>query len=145
MDVVTFETDDRDFLMEVARVREVVASPEIERAERPNAIDGWMALRGDRVPVVDLRTRLGVAPAGGRGAVLVVDHPEGAFGVRVDAVREVRSSVDDRVLALPSYFRGAAGWVRGLVARGDRLAMLVDAAALLESGSAGTAGAAGGA
>lgn len=139
MDVVTFETDDRDFLMEVARVREVVASPEIERSKAPDAIDGWMALRGDRVPVIDLRTRLGVAAAGGPGAVLVVDHPAGAFGVRVDVVREVRSSVDDRVLAVPSYFRGGAGWLRGLVARGDRLAMLVDAAALWGAGSAGTA------
>lgn len=139
MDVVTFEADGRDFLMEAACVREVVASAEIEPArETAGAADGWFVLRGDRLPVIDLRSRLGAAPGGGSGAVLVVDHPAGAVGVRVDAVREVRSSVDDRVLSVPSYFGDRAGWLRGLVAEGDRLAMFVDAAALLAPARAGT-------
>ncbi len=57
----------------------------------PDYVEGITNLRGNVVPVVNLRWRLGLPPASGEGSdrLLVVEHNRERIGLEVDTVREV--------------------------------------------------------
>ena len=66
----------------------------------PDYVEGITNLRGNVVPVVNLRWRLGLPPASGEGSdrLLVVEHNRERIGLEVDTVREVgRASCRERV------------------------------------------------
>jgi chemotaxis signal transduction protein len=139
MKMVGFEAAGRRFLVEVEEVREVLslsageAGEAGDESEPVGPLDGWITVRGESLPVTDLRRRLG-ADAGdaAASAVLVLRHPSaGSVGVRVDRVMEVREMGDADLSPVPSYFGEAAPWIRGLVPDGVGFAVLVDGAALI--------------
>lgn len=66
-----------------ARTRQVPLAPEF--------VGGLMHYRGDVLTTVDMRRVLGLAACGGAQDLLVVEHPDGPFGLLVDKVVEVRT------------------------------------------------------
>lgn len=155
--MVGFEASGRRFLIDVAEVREVVASSEPEPWDPAGPLDGWITVRGEPVPVTDLRRRLGREEASSgaatgagadasRGAaedetiaapVLILEHPAaGVIGVRVDRVGEVRETSDAALTPVPSYFGEPDAWIRGLLPDGDGFAVLVHGTELLTADQA---------
>jgi purine-binding chemotaxis protein CheW len=92
--LVGFSVGDVRYAVPIARVKEIANPiPVVALPRAPHAIVGVADYRGDVVPVVDLRTRFGLAPAelsrrtkwvvvdvGGRLAALVVDSVTEVFG-----------------------------------------------------------------
>lgn len=81
-----------EYVVDLRRVREVVNPLPIRPVPRaPAAIEGVMDLRGEVIPVVDVRRRFGVAPdPASRKAKMVVVRIEGRLlALLVDAVLEV--------------------------------------------------------
>lgn len=93
---VVFAAGGEPYALPVASVVEVVRFPDaLARVPRaPPFLMGAMSLRGSAVPVIDaaLRFGAGVAPAGARRRVLVVDVGGSAVGLTVDAVSDVLSA-----------------------------------------------------
>lgn len=93
---VVFTAGGEPYALPVASVVEVVRFPDaLARVPRaPPFLMGAMSLRGSAVPVIDaaLRFGAGVAPAGARRRVLVVDVGGSAVGLTVDAVSDVLSA-----------------------------------------------------
>lgn len=135
MDLVTFEIGGEPYALEVAAVREVLRSPDLQPADDGRSfLAGWADLAAGRVPVVDLRSRFGMSdPA--EGPVLVVHGSDGQeLGLRVDLVREVGPGPPRPVEPIPSYFAGSGGLLRGLVpGDAERLTVLLDPAELLSA------------
>lgn len=137
MKMVGFEAAGRRFLVEVDQVREVLSLPAGEAAEAAELLgplDGWITVRGEPLPVADLRRRLDAdaGDATAASAVLILRHPAaGSIGVRVDRVSEVRETAGADLTPFPSYFGEVAPWIRGLVPDRDGFAVLVDGAALI--------------
>jgi len=100
--------------------------------EAPDAILGVIDLRGKIVPIIDLRTRLGLpttelAPA---DRIVVTRAPSGSVGLRVDTVTRLAAvdSSEIEPLAIPNG--GAAQLARAAVRLDGVLHYQLDLAAL---------------
>ena len=95
----------------------------------PPHVAGVVQLRGRVVPVVDLRARFGLAPAerGLDARVIVVRVGERHVALLADRAREVIEVPDDAFGPTPEIIaEQAAGFVRSVAQKGDRILMLVD-------------------
>ena len=99
----------------------------------PAYLLGVMNLRGVIVPVIDLRTRFGVAQRAPDGSTVVIvvrvrtDHGEKTAGIVVDAVSEVYSVTPGSIKPTPDLGAVAdAACVRGLASVDDKMVMLLD-------------------
>ena len=105
---VTFVMDGRMLAARLDDVREVVRATGIEPLAGARApVTGLLVLRGQPVPVVDLRS--GAADSDSTGDVLVLQVPEGVLGLAVDTVVAVLGDDDlvpaagQRGIGLPAY------------------------------------------
>jgi purine-binding chemotaxis protein CheW len=90
-ELCAFRVADEEYAIDLRRIREILPAPALTRVPHaPPGIDGVMELRGEVVPVVDVRSRLGLPPGGeARCKVLVVNVAGRVLALRVDAVLEV--------------------------------------------------------
>lgn len=116
--------------LDLERVRAV-------RRDLPGAeaagLDGVVEGEGGRLPLVDLRRRLGVAPSPGTARLVVVEHPEaGALALRVDRVTGVERVTEEAVMDVPALVQGpSATCVSGIARLEETLLVLLDLGALL--------------
>jgi len=120
---ITFQMNERELACQLAEVREVIRAVGIEDLPGTRApVSGLIELRGDPLPIVDLRA----APYPGEaGDVLVLNPGDGgSYGVAVDRVLAVVAdeelSPDDieRPAGLPDY-------VQQVMRRADRSPVLL--------------------
>ncbi len=106
----------------------------------PNYLLGVMNLRGVIVPVIDLRTRFGLAPRTPDGSSVVIvarvhtEHGEKTAGIVVDAVSEVYSVPAEQIKQTPDL--GASterACVHGLASVEQKMVMLLDIDKLVAS------------
>lgn len=122
---------------------DILQIQEIRGSDRPTAIPsapeyfkGVTNLRGQFVPVIDLRVRFGIAVPkdAPEGVTIILRRREDRVGVVVDAVSEVMSMAPEDVKPPPSSeFAPSADYLRGLVSHGDETVVLLDIERLLAS------------
>lgn len=135
--IVTFRLGDELFaadIFSVERVLRYTAATPVPNV--PAWIEGVIDYQGRVVPVVNLRRRFelpdAAVPTDGRILVLTV-HDEWVAAT-VDGVLDVSALDAGRVAPPPALFRGlAAGFVRGIVRRGERLVVFLDVAKLFST------------
>ena len=102
----------------------------------PEWIEGVLEHRGQVIPVVDLRRRIGV-PAGDATAdtrIIVLTTTDGWIGAIVDAVHEVAAVPSSAVAAPPPLFRGlSAEFVSGIAKVREQLVVVLDVDRVLTS------------
>ncbi|MGB8933310.1 MAG: chemotaxis protein CheW, partial [Anaeromyxobacteraceae bacterium] len=131
---LTFRLGKEEFAVAIDRVREVLRAPRITEVPRaPVGVLGVVTVRGEVVPVVDARARLGVAVGQGTGGrIVIVETGEGPLGVLVDDVASVVRLPRGAIEPCPQGLSAAASdCVTGIGRWRDRLFMLVDASTLL--------------
>ncbi len=92
LQLVIFELSAEVYGVDVAQVRSIIPIQEISVVPGASAfVEGVINLRGDIVPVVDLRTRfsLPLAEAGKKSVIVIVEVNDLLVGLIVDKVREV--------------------------------------------------------
>jgi len=130
--LVTFHLGEDEFGVDIRNVREIVRVPDIKRVPNaPEYIVGVCNLRGQVLPILDGRTRLGLAgkERDVNNRVLVIDADGAAIGVIVDRVSEVLSVSLSDIEEPPRIVRNvSADWLQGVVKLegGERLIMLLD-------------------
>jgi purine-binding chemotaxis protein CheW len=147
----TFRVSGEDFAVDIMRVREIIPpEPLTPVPEAPAHIAGVLRFRGEVVPVVDLRRRLGL-PAGEpsrRARYVLVKVGGRLLGLMVDEVCEVLRLSRDELRPAPAaiaskgiqLFLGVCDGERGAVRGGrrggaGRLRLLLNVKALLDPGS----------
>jgi purine-binding chemotaxis protein CheW len=76
----------------IRHILEIVGSAHTQQVPlAPEFVGGLMHYRGDVLTTVSLRRVLGMATSEGTQDLLVIEHPEGCFGLLVDKVMEVRT------------------------------------------------------
>jgi purine-binding chemotaxis protein CheW len=132
---LTFFLGREEYAVAIERIREILKSPPITEVPRaPAHVLGVVMVRGEVIPILDPRGRLGLpAAAPGRlSRVVVVDAGEGPCGLLVDAVSQVVRLPPSAVEARPPSLGGPhAEYVAGLGRQGDGLYILLDLPALL--------------
>jgi purine-binding chemotaxis protein CheW len=124
--LVTFVLDREEYGIPVVQVREVIRVSEITRVpQAPAHVRGVTNLRGRILPVVEIRTRLGLEPGvvSPRSRIVVVEVHDRVIGLLVDAVLQVAKVPLDTVAPPPEevlspqadYISGVARWSSRLI------------------------------
>lgn len=159
VELCAFRVGEEEYAIDLRRVREILLPQQVTQVpSAPECLDGVVGVRGEVIPAVDVRRRLGLpARAGPSGKVLVVNVAGRRLALLVDAVIEVMRLPRDALLPSPwpdegglRLFPGACAPRERPAARGRRVArpaaprlrLLLDVKALLDPGSPAAATAA---
>jgi purine-binding chemotaxis protein CheW len=128
--LVTFALGREEYGIQVSQVREVIRVAEITRVpQAPAHVRGVTNLRGRILPVVEIRTRLGLEPAviGARSRIVVVEAQDRVLGILVDAVLQVTKLPLETVTPPPEEIVSSeTDYISGVARWGTRLIILLD-------------------
>lgn len=121
-----------DLLMEIIIPQNIFPVP-----TTPSYVLGVINLRGNIVPIVDIRPALSLPKQAGIGQIAVLKHGTITLGIVVDNVYEVASVPLSSVLAIPADYGAQAGknrsrFFQGIVQREAGLAALLSVEQILE-------------
>lgn len=127
---VVFELGEEQFGVDIFRVNEIIRLPEVTQIPKtdPNLM-GLVNLRGENIPVIDLKGRLGLA--GGettdRARIIVIEGETGHTGILVDQVQEVITLKGDQIERAPSIAADPSNdFIVGVARHNDSLISLLD-------------------
>lgn len=131
---VLFELAGQEYGVNVHQVLSIERIPEITRVPRtPDFVVGVMNLRGEVLPVIDLRKRFalesfkGVEVQREQQRIIVVKLEDITVGMIVDMVRDVLSISSDQIEPPPSLVGGIqAEYLDGMAKMGDRVMVLLN-------------------
>jgi purine-binding chemotaxis protein CheW len=139
---VTFALGAEIFAVPVTVVREILDhEPAFRIPNGPHYLLGLRNVRGQGVPVIDLRLRLGLPPTEPtpHTRVLVVDVSVGertlTLGIVAERVFEVAAFRHDQIEPAPDIgVRWDSNYIEGVVRRDNSFVVIIDLARLLSEG-----------
>jgi purine-binding chemotaxis protein CheW len=145
---ILFRLGPEVFGVHISRVVEILKAPAPSPLpEVPDYISGVITLRGEVIPVVDMRKRLSVEPAPAKERAVIIRSGKEKIGLLVDEVLEIKGFTEKDASPLPELFRGVKTEYFKAIARteGGHVAILLDMDRILSSdeqillaGAAGT-------
>jgi len=136
-DYLTFSLGEEDFGIPILNVQEIIGYQESTPVPHaPAWMSGVINIRGQVIPVVDIRSKLGMCPGDYGDTSVIIVHRVGRriIGAVVDAVNDVAGFPDDRIQAATTVSAQLKdGCVTGVGRLDDRrLVMLLDMCHLLD-------------
>lgn len=102
----------------------------------PHYVEGVMFSRGQVIPVINLRLRLGMERKENnlRSRVIVIRHEGRTAGLIVDSAREYISLPAEIIQTAPEFMTGLTGQFLGGIAKlGDRIILIFNAEGILKN------------
>lgn len=128
--LISFMVGDEEYGLDILRVKEVIRVREITRLPRaPSFVKGIINLRGDVIPIIDLRDKFGLAAAEQTAMtrVIVADVDGKLVGMVVDAASQVVRVPAAQIDPPPPIIGGlSAEYIRGVGKLDDRLIILLN-------------------
>lgn len=128
--LVGFNLGDEEFGVDILKVQEINRMVDITKVpQSPDFVEGVINLRGEIIPVIDLRKRFGLSKkeADRQTRIIVAEVGDSTLGFVVDAVSEVIRIKSNTVEAPPKIVTGQhADYIHGVGKIDDRLLMLID-------------------
>ncbi len=130
LQLVSFEIGDEEYAIDILKVQEI--NKQLEITQIPNApsfVKGIINLRGTVLPIVDLRTKLGIPKKENDGdtRIIVVELNNSKTGFIVDKVNEVLRIPASITEPPPKIISGKNAAMFSAVAKlEDRLIVLID-------------------
>jgi purine-binding chemotaxis protein CheW len=124
-----FTIGDESFGIEIQRVVEILNPLRLHKIpELPSFISGVINVRGDIIPVIDLRVRFGIEYPSGKYRVLIVRLENYKIGMYVDKVTEIIDIPDERISRPPKFFKGfREEFMKGIGhVRDERIIIILD-------------------
>ncbi len=134
--VVTFTIAEEDFAFDIFKVKEIIRIVEVTKVPKsPDFIEGVINLRGNVIPILDLRKRFHLKPReyDKKTRIIVVEANTELVGFIVDAVLETRSIFESCIEAPPTIVLGGieSEYLKGVAKLEDRLVILLDIGKIL--------------
>ncbi len=136
--VCLFSMGEDLFALPVEMLTEILISQKIFPVPTtPPHVLGVMNLRGNIVPIVDIRPALSLPRQSTPGQIAIIKQGTVIIGIVVDNVSEVVSVPVSRVLAIPADTAGPAGksrsrFLKAIIQREGGVAALLDVKRILE-------------
>ena len=128
--LVVFDLASEAYGVDIAAVREIIRMQDITTVPgTPAFVEGVINLRGNVIPVVDLRKRFGLPTSeqNKENRIVVVDIGGQSIGTMVDAVTEVLRISTDSVEPPSSVITTSdSDYLVGIVKLSERLIILLD-------------------
>jgi purine-binding chemotaxis protein CheW len=125
---VVFSLGGEEFGIDIMRVREIKKLPRVTSIPNATAyIEGVINLRGEVLPVLDLRTRFGLPrqEATEQSRVIIVELEAGKVGLVVDGVTEVLRTETDALQDTPELLSVDTRFIEGVGNVDDRLLLIL--------------------
>jgi len=128
--VVSFRLGGEEYGVDIAQVQEIIRLVEITHVPRaPHFMEGVINLRGQLIPIIDLRTRFGMqritATKGTR--IVVTEIGTKRVGIVVDSVSEVINIPLENIEDAPEMISGVGTeYIQGVGKIGERLIIMLD-------------------
>lgn len=128
--IVTFKINLEEYGLEILRVQEIVRLPHITRLPKaPIFIKGVINLRGNIIPILDLRVKFGLEPIkySDTTRVIVVEIMDKKIGMIVDNVSQVVRVPKKSIAPAPPMVSGISEkYLEGVIRLEDRLIILLN-------------------
>lgn len=138
---LTFTLGTENYGLEIMKVKEIRGyEPVTKIANAPAYVKGVLNLRGDIVPIIDLRLKFNVGEASyNEFTIVIMLHvQERIVGIVVDAVSDVVNLADDEIRPPPEF--GVAfdsDYLYGLAQVGEQMVILLNIETLITSSELG--------
>lgn len=130
-----FHVGDEDYGIGIEYVIEIIGLQKVtEVPDMPKFVKGVINLRGQVIPVIDVRSRFKLPEIeyNERTCVIVVKVKDAQIGLIVDGVAEVQQIMEDQISPPPSIQQGASGrYIEGMGRIGEEVKILLDIQKLL--------------
>lgn len=138
--LVGFSLKGQDYAVDIKDVQEIVPMREITQIPNvPEYILGAINLRGNVIPVLNLRKRFGMEEKtpDERSRILIMRLRDLVIGFLVDSISDVVRPAPDEIVPLPPVSSPAnSGIISGIVKQKDRLIILLNMNGLLKGDEA---------
>jgi purine-binding chemotaxis protein CheW len=128
--VVSFRLGSEEYGVDIAQVQEIIRMVEITHVPRaPHFMEGVINLRGQLIPIIDLRTRFAMPREEHTKSTRIVVTEIGSkrVGIVVDSVSEVLNIPIEQVEDAPDMIAGVGTeYIQGVGKVSDRLIILLD-------------------
>ncbi|WP_428775807.1 chemotaxis protein CheW [Vibrio sp.] len=134
---LSFELDGDEYAVPILDVREVRGWSEVRQVPNsPEFLLGVLEIRGEYVPIVDLRMRFGLKPAEISPTTVVIvlnDSDRNPLGIIVDAVAEVYQLSAGEIKQAPSVIESVKQpYIKGIAAVKSGHLILINLEALFD-------------
>ncbi len=135
LQVVTFALSSEEYGVDIAQVQEINRMVTITHVPRaPQFMEGVINLRGQLIPIIDLRARFGMerAERTKNTRIVVTEIGSKRIGMVVDSVSEVLRIPIEQIEDAPDLVAGVdTEYIRGVGKMGDRLIIMLDLARVI--------------
>lgn len=135
--VVSFRLGGEEYGVDIAQVQEIIRMVEITHVPRaPHFMEGVINLRGQLIPIIDLRTRFGMPriQATKSTRIVVTEIGSKRVGIVVDAVSEVLNIPIENVEDAPEMIAGVGTeYIQGVGKMNERLIIMLDLTMVMSS------------
>ncbi len=130
LQLVSFYLEKEEYGVDILKVREIIKMMQLTKVPNaPDYVEGVINLRGKIIPVVDLRTKLGMTrrEPDTHSRIIVVDVEDKTLGFIVDRVSEVLRIPASVTEAPPAIVSGVdTEYITSVGKLDDRLLILLD-------------------
>jgi purine-binding chemotaxis protein CheW len=134
-ELITFGVGGEVYGVDIGQTREIIKLRPITEVPRvPAFVKGVVAVRGQVIPAIDLRLRLGLpeTPLTRRSRIMVCNVDDEPHGLIVDSVSSVVRLKDENIETPPAMGGGAeADFLSGIGRVGEELIILLDLGAVV--------------
>jgi len=130
-----FKIGKEDFGVHIGRVVEILKSQKIySLPELPDFISGVIDVRGEVIPLLDLRKRFGAQTETRKCRIIIVRYEDEKIGLLVDEIDKIMQFDPEEISPSPAMFKGLrTEYLTGLGKKEGRLVILLNIERLLTS------------
>ncbi|KXS41899.1 MULTISPECIES: chemotaxis protein CheW [unclassified Candidatus Frackibacter] len=135
MQLVAFRLNDEEYGVEILETQEIIEMQRITKIPNaPNFVEGIISLRGEIIPIIDLRKRFNLDISNEEEQRIIIVETEGnKVGMIVDEVKEVLSISKDTVKPPPKIAGGInKKYLEGVIKIDDKLLVLLNLTKILD-------------
>ncbi len=126
---------EEEFGIDIGKVVEILKVPRVYLLPQlPSFLAGVVNIRGEVIPLVDLRKRFGITPSSLKERIVVVRSDREKVGLLVDGVKEIITLLPEEMVNPPGMFRGLkTEYMTGIGRKAESIIILLDLDTLLSS------------
>jgi len=132
--IVIFQLSGEEYAVDITQSKQIIKLSKITPVPNtPDYVRGVINLRGQIIPVIDLKRRFFLQGSGEKERIITVEVRDILIGLLVDNIKEVLwYDVEGELEPAPEVIGGVKQeFVKGIVKRGERLIVLIDLEELL--------------